>query len=269
MSEKSDKKEWLPKLLEVIAVLRSPEGCPWDREQTHSSLKQFLMEECAELMDAIDDDDAECICDELGDLLMHVVLHSRIAEEQGRFDFNEVARMSTEKMLRRHPHVFGDAKASCSGEVVKLWEEVKKEEKEGKGKKAESVMDGIPRQLSSLLHAEKIQRRAAKYGFDWSAPEQIVEKIEEELQELRQAMAEGRDEAVDEEIGDLLFAVVNLSRFRKGPSSEDQLTGTIRKFQKRFRHIERRLAENGRNLEEASIDEMEALWQEAKSIKPS
>ncbi len=257
----TEKKEWIKTLEEVMRTLRSPEGCPWDREQTHKSLKKYLMEECAELLDSIDEEDSEGICEELGDLLMHVVLHSVIAEERGEFDFNEVARLSSEKMTRRHPHVFGDASVESADEVVDLWEKIKKGEK---NREKKSVLDGIPRHFPALLQARKVQKTAAKYGFDWENQDQIIEKIEEELAEVKHAIASGDSRHVDEELGDLLFSVVNLTRFRDGETAEELLASTVGKFKSRFSYIEQTLAERGSSLEESSIKEMEVLWNEAK-----
>jgi tetrapyrrole methylase family protein/MazG family protein len=262
----AEQEYYIHKLITVMKYLRSPDGCPWDRKQTHESLKPFLVEEAAELLDAIDEKNPSGVCEELGDVLMHVVLHSVMAEEEGDFTFEDVARESTEKMLRRHPHVFDNASVDNAEEVVGLWEQVKKQEK--KGKEKESVLDGIPRNLPALLQAEKIQKKAAVYGFDWSSQEQVLEKVEEELEEIREALRAKDNEAMDEEIGDLLFAVVNLIRFReREKNSEDLLVGTIDKFKYRFKHIEKSLKAQNKTLEEASLDEMENLWQEAKSLK--
>ncbi len=247
-------------LVSVMKKLRSEKGCPWDREQTHSTLKKYLVEESAELMDAIDDDDKEGICEELGDLLMHIVFHSQIAAENGHFDFDDVARIITEKMVRRHPHVFSDRKAENSDDVVKLWDDIKKKEKSSRN----SLMDGVPRHLPSLLRAHEIQRKAAKVGFDWSNSQQILEKIDEEIAELKEAVRKGNESEINDEIGDLLFSVVNLARFRKAESAEDIMARTIQKFERRFRYIEEKLSGKGKSPEDSSIDEMEKLWKEAK-----
>jgi len=269
MKKKNDNivnEDWVKKLVEVVEKLRAPDGCPWDREQTHHSLKQYLMEECAELLDAVDDNDADGICEELGDILMHIIMNSTIAREKGHFDFNEVAKRSVEKMIRRHPHVFGNSSAENSSQVLTIWENVKKEEKKNK-KPATSVLDGVPRNCPALLQATKIQKKAAKYGFDWEKEEQIIEKIEEELKELKKAHAEKDDTAIDEEMGDLLFSIVNLSRFRNKHNAEDLLAAATKKFQKRFMYIEESLAKQGRKLEDSNIQEMEKLWNKAKKVK--
>jgi MazG family protein len=250
-------------LLKVMEKLRSPQGCPWDRQQTHETLKLYLAEECAELMDAIDNDDPEEICEELGDVLMNIVFNCVIANEKGQFHFNDVLAGIIGKMIRRHPHVFGDIQVESADDVVVVWEKIKQREKKG-AVAPESALDGIPRNLSALLTARAIQRKAAKYGFDWSSEAQIVAKIEEELAELKDAMASGNQEHVDEEIGDLFFAMVNLARFRDRATPEDLLNSATVKFKARFKYIEKELKAGGKTLAEASLDEMEALWREAK-----
>ncbi len=254
----------IDQLISVMEKLRSEKGCPWDREQTHSSLKKYLMEECAELMDAIDDNDSEGICEELGDLLMHIVFHSRIAEENKSFTFEDVARGVTEKMIRRHPHVFGEGKAENSGEVIEMWEIIKKQEKKDGNRVRKSLMDGIPRHLPALLRAHEMQKKAAKVGFDWNNSHQIMEKIQEEIEELKKALASGDEDSVNEEIGDIVFSAVNLARFRKNKSAEEILAFTIQKFERRFRYIEEKLASAGKSTETSSPEEMDTLWNEAK-----
>jgi len=263
MLEKENKTLWFGKLVEVMEKLRGPDGCPWDKKQTHKTLKTYLVEECAELLDAIDDDKNEDICEELGDVLMHVVLNAVIAGEKGHFDINEVAKLSAEKMIRRHPHVFSDVTVNGSEDVVDLWEKIKKQEKKCPHK-INSLMDGMPRNFPALLRAEKIQKKAASVGFDWETPAQILEKIDEEVHELKEAFTSDKQENIDEEIGDLLFAVVNLVRFRKRASAEELLASANTKFIKRFKYIEQALSQKGKSLEEADIAEMEKLWQEAK-----
>jgi MazG family protein len=250
-------------LLKVMEKLRSPEGCPWDRRQTHETLKLYLAEECAELIDAIDNNDQEGICEELGDLLMNIVFNCVIANEKGHFHFNDVLAGIISKMIRRHPHVFGDVQAESADDVVAVWEKIKQREKKNCAV-PESVLDGIPRSLSALLAARAAQRKAAGYGFDWSSEAQIVEKIEEELAELKSAMASGNQEHVDEETGDLLFSIVNLIRFRDRATPEDLLNAATRKFKNRFQYIEKELKAAGRSLADASLDEMEMLWRKAK-----
>lgn len=250
-------------LLSVMEKLRSPEGCPWDRQQTHETLKLYLAEECAELIDAIDNNDPAEICEELGDLMMNIVFNCVIANEKGYFNFNDVLAGIINKMIRRHPHVFGDVQAQSADDVVIVWEQIKKREKKDRAT-PESVLDGIPRSLSALLSARAVQRKAAKYGFDWSSEAQIVEKIDEELAELKSAMASGNQEHVDEEIGDLLFSVVNLIRFRDRTTPEDLLNAATRKFKTRFQYIEKELKASGKTLADAALAEMEMLWRKAK-----
>ncbi len=258
----SKNSDWIYKLLDVLEELRSESGCPWDREQTHSSLKKHLIEECAELLDSIDDDDDEGICEELGDVLMNIVFHAKIAEHENRFTFDDVAKTVTEKMIRRHPHVFGNKTANNVDEVLTLWNIEKTKEKGDRG--FTSILDGIPRHMPALLRARELQKRAAKVGFDWQKPEQIIEKIEEELLEVKEALASGDDTHIEEEIGDLLFSVVNLSRFRNATTAEELLARANKKFIQRFQFIERSLTEQKISLKKASIEEMEELWNQSK-----
>ena len=251
-------------LIAVMTRLISKDGCPWDREQTHSSLKKFLIEECGELLDAIDDKDDDGIREELGDILMHIVFHSKIAEKDGRFTFDDVAREISEKMIRRHPHVFGNEKVSNANEVLPIWDKVKAEEKGDRG--YTSLLDGIPRNMPALSRAHDLQIKAAKVGFDWNSEDQILDKIEEELEELKESMRAGTDDEIEEEIGDLLFAIVNLARFRKRSTAEDLLARASGKFIKRFKYIEVELKKRGKAPSEASITEMEELWNEAKRL---
>lgn len=251
----------LQELVNIMKALRAPDGCPWDKVQTHKTLKKCSMEECAELMDAIEEENDPGICEELGDLLMHIVFHSVIAEEQGAFTLDDVIQGICAKMIRRHPHVFGEAKAKDASDVVKLWESVKKQEHKDDRK---SLMDGIPYHCPALLQAEKMQKKAAKVGFDWSSQQQILAKIEEELNEVREAMSAQEEDHVDEELGDLLFAVTNLVRFRKRASAEELLAAANRKFAKRFRYVESALEEKGKTLEGSCLEEMDSLWNEAK-----
>ena len=258
----SPKSDWIYKLLDVLEELRSENGCPWDREQTHSSLKKHLMEECGELLDSIDDNDDEGMCEELGDVLMQIVFHSKIAEHENRFTFDDVARKITEKMIRRHPHVFGDKIANNVDEVRTLWNIEKTKEKGDRG--FTSILDGVPRHMPALLKARELQKKAAKVGFDWSCSEQIIEKIEEEFQELKDAIASGDEIHIEEELGDLLFAIVNLSRFRNATPAEELLARANKKFISRFQYIEKELKKRNMTPQEATIEEMEELWNESK-----
>jgi tetrapyrrole methylase family protein/MazG family protein len=249
------------RLREIVHILRSPGGCPWDREQTHASIRKNLIEETYEVLETIDDDDPAAMCEELGDLLLQIMLHSQMEAEAGTFDVYDVISELNEKLIRRHPHVFGEQNASDASDALKRWEAVKAEEKRKKGidAKTQSALSGVPRDLPGLMKAYKLQKKAAKAGFDWERAEDVYAKIEEELAELRSAP---QDE-VKEEFGDLLFAMVNLSRFLQ-VDPEEAIAAANRKFVSRFGYIETRLREKGVPLEKASLEEMENLWQEAK-----
>jgi MazG family protein len=248
----------LDRLRAIVAALRAPGGCPWDREQTHSSLRAGLLEEAYEVVAAIDSGDDANLCEELGDLLLQVVFHAQICTEEGRFDFDAVARGIGEKLVRRHPHVFGDAHCADSTEVLQRWDEIKRAEK-GTSNAHTSLMDGVGGGLPALLHAEKIQKRAAKVGFDWAEAAPVVEKIREELDELSAATAD----AQEEELGDLLFSVVNLARKLK-INPETALARANRKFEHRFRAIEELARERGLEMEKMTLAELDALWDEVK-----
>lgn len=251
-------------LIEIMAWLRAPGGCPWDREQTLESLKPYLIEEAFEVLEAMDEEDSEAHREELGDLLLQIVFHAEIAREEGRWDFADVARGIAEKLVYRHPHVFGDAEASTPEEVERNWAKLKAAEKEKKKGGPTSVLDGVPRQAPALLRAERIGEKASRIGFDWPDVEGPRKKIEEELAELDEAMADGEAEAIFHELGDLLFSVVNLARHLRVPP-EDALRGAIARFTSRFHRMEDRLRERGLGPGEAApLDELEALWQQAK-----
>ena len=256
----------LQQLINIVSSLRAPGGCPWDREQTHTSLKPFLIEETAELLDSIDDLDDCGICEELGDILLHIVFHAQIAEEESRFTLNDIIEGINQKLIRRHPHVFGDEIAKNPEEVLVIWQNAKKKEK---SKAETSRFSRIPRHLPALQKSEEYQKKAAKVGFDWKDQNDIVEKITEELDELKEALSLGDESAIDEEIGDLLFAVTNLSRFRKRKQSEELLAMSIKKFQQRFDYIERELLKNGKRPEDSTLEEMEELWNRAKIELPN
>lgn len=248
-------------LEQVMKRLRAPDGCPWDREQTHLTLLDNLLGEAAEFMDAVTDGDDAEMREELGDLLMQIVLHACIAEERNAFTLEDVTRDIKEKMIRRHPHVFGTESVRDSSDVVKLWETIKKGEK---GDKRKSILDGIPNHVA-LLQAEKMQKKAAKVGFDWQNQKDILRKIREEIDELDDAVQRGDEVHIDEESGDLLFAVINFIRFRK-KHPEDILAAANAKFARRFRFVEEKLAGQGKNLSDATLEEMDALWNEAKTL---
>ncbi len=255
-------------LLAILERLRAPGGCPWDREQTRQTLSRSLAEECAELLDAIDRNNPTDICDELGDLFMNVLFQTVVATEQNEFTYTDMVGGIVDKMVRRHAHIFGDAKAETAEDVTQLWVNIKEQEKAAAGKPREtSILDGVGHYLTALNRAEKIQKKVAKIGFDWTNQQGIVGKIDEELAELKEAMAEGDEAHIDEELGDLLFVVANLARFRKRMTSEELLRAANRKFETRFRHIERRLAEKGIPLDKAGSEQLEALWREAKQLE--
>ena len=250
------------RLTDIMEQLRGPNGCPWDKEQTSETLKPYLIEEAYEVIDAIDSKDDANLAEELGDVLLQVVFHAQIASEENRFTIEDVAKSIADKLVRRHPHVFGDAQAETPDEVIKNWEAIKSEEKEAEtGKEAESVLSGVPRHLPALLRAQQIQKKAARVGFDWEKTEEVMQKVEEEIQELKNTKTQ--QEKV-EEFGDLLFSLVNLARFLK-IDPEDALTKTIGKFQTRFAHIEAELAQKGQTPQNATLEEMDALWEQAKT----
>lgn len=248
------------RLREIVARLRAPDGCPWDREQTHASLRGALLEETYELVDAIDNADDENLREELGDLLLHIVMHAQMASERGAFEFDAVAGGICEKLIRRHPHVFGDAAAGDSGEVLRQWEELKRAEKGDR----KSVLDGLPKALPALMRAQNAQKKAARAGFDWNEAGEVLAKIEEEIAELREAMRSGRMEEVTAETGDLLFSVVNLAR-KLGQDSEMTLNAATDKFISRFRAVEQAAAESGRQVADCTADELNAFWDAHKA----
>jgi nucleoside triphosphate diphosphatase len=265
------------RLRAIMAALRTPEsGCPWDLEQDFRTIAPYTIEEAYEVADAIERGDLDDLRDELGDLLLQVVFHARMAEEIGAFDFDAVAEAICDKLVRRHPHVFGDAAARDSGAVKASWDTIKAEEKaerrkrrqsKGLSDEAHSHLEAVPAALPALLRALKLQKRAAEVGFDWNEPGAVLDKIEEEFGELRRELAAGRPapERLEDEIGDALFALVNLAR-HLGIDPDAALRRTNAKFVRRFSHIEAALAERGDRLEDASLDEMEELWQAAKAL---
>lgn len=244
----------------VTARLRAPDGCPWDRNQTHASLAGGLIEECHEVVDAIHDDDAENLREELGDLLLHVLLHAQIASENKRFSLEDVLRELHAKLIRRHPHVFGNIQAGSPDEVVNVWEQTKQAE----GKNRPSAIDGIPRSLPALLKAVKAGRKAARHGLDWQTPGQVLEKVREEIDELAYAMQKNDHPAIDEEIGDLLFSVANLARhLERDP--EHLAHNATAKFANRFRKLEAACKERGVIMRDQSPEALDSLWREAKT----
>lgn len=250
----------LEPLEDVVKTLRSPGGCPWDIVQTHKSLRRNLIEEVYEVIEAIDLEDEKLLCEELGDLLMQVIFHARMAEEAKLFSMQDVIDGITEKLICRHPHVFGDVNVKDAGEVLINWEAIKRAEK----KDRTSVLDGIPKDLPALMSAYKLQHKAAKVGFDWPDIDPVWDKLEEELRELEEAIADGKVEKIEEELGDVLFTVVNIARFLK-IDAEVALTGTNRKFKKRFSYIEAKVKAKHQHWENLSLIDLDELWQEAKA----
>lgn len=247
-------------LIDVMATLRSPGGCPWDIEQTHDSLRRYMIEEVYEVIEAIENEDAPLLCEELGDLLLQIVFHARVAEECGTFTMQDVIDGITEKMIRRHPHVFGDISVRDAGEVLVNWDAIKAQEKKGQRKGA---LDGVSPGLPALMAAFKLQKKASKVGFDWDEAKHVWDKVREELGELAEASAEGDTKAIEEEFGDVLFSLVNLSRFLK-VEPETSLTAANHKFRRRFTYIETKIAEQGKTWQDMTLKEMDKLWGEAK-----
>ncbi len=260
-TEKKPQTFSLQPLIDVMAELRSPGGCIWDLEQNHMSLRRYLVEEVYEVLEAIEMAEGDKLCEELGDLLLQIVFHARIAEESDEFTMQDVVDVVTQKMVRRHPHVFGEITVRDAADVVVNWEAIKKREHAHADRK--SVLDGIPGGLPALMHSFKLQAKAAKVGFDWPEIEPVWGKVFEELEELREAVADKDRLAVEEELGDAFFALVNLARFLK-VEPETALTGTNHKFRRRFAYIEKKIAANGEEWQKMSLNELDKLWNEAK-----
>ena len=248
---------------EIIAHLRAPDGCPWDKEQTHLSLRNNLMEEAYEALEAIDREDVDGMQEEFGDLLLQIVLHAQIASEAGEFRMEDVIAGISRKLIRRHPHVFGDTEVEGVKGVLQNWEKLKEKERADKGTIEKGLLDGVPVVLPSLTQAQELQNRAARVGFDWPTIEPVWDKVLEELEEVRQANSQ---EEAEKELGDLLFAVVNLIRWYK-VDSESALRGTNQKFRRRFKHIEKSARKAGQDLQSMTLDEMDGYWNEAKGFE--
>lgn len=246
-------------LRRIVARLRSPDGCPWDRKQTHHSLKPYLIEEAYEVVESLERGDVQKLCEELGDLLLIIALQVQIAEEQGDFTMSDVLRRINEKLIRRHPHVFGGGKVNGVVDVINNWEEIKRAE----GKSERSLLDGIPRDIPALAYSQIVQQRAARVGFDWKTVDGVLEKVSEELEEIRRART--HEEKV-QEFGDLLFALANVARWM-----DIDLEGALRqsnaRFFRRFGHMEQQSRQKGINLTDLSIEELDALWEEAKKAE--
>lgn len=258
-----DKKSNFEELVDVMKRLRAPEGCPWDREQTHDSLKPYMLEEAYEALEAIDLRDDDELCKELGDVLLQVVFHAQIADEEQRFSIDDVAGSIVEKLVRRHPHVFGDVQVKDAKNVLENWEEIKKQERRDAGQQQPSHLDGIPKSLPALMRAQRVQSRAARQGFDWPNAEGALDKVEEEFAELRQAQSDQSTEAIEDEFGDLLFSVVNTARFLQ-INPEDALRRSVDKFERRFRAIESELNKSDRSMRDTALSELDELWDEIK-----
>jgi len=247
----------MKKLVKIMERLRAKDGCPWDRVQTHSSLKKHIIEEAYELCDAIDSKDPEKLKDELGDFLFQVIFQAQIAKEHGEFNINDVVRASAAKMLNRHPHVFGKHKAKDPDDAYRHWQSSKEKEKGYKDRK--SILDGVPKTLPALIKAQKVSRRAATQGFDWPDMDFVVDKVHEELEEVKAEIKSGNKRRLAEEIGDLLFAVVILSRFG-GIDAEESLHNATKKFAKRFGNVERAAGKRGKKINECGFEELYRLW---------
>lgn len=250
-------------LVDLMARLRAPGGCPWDREQTFDTIKPYLLEETYEVMEAIDARQWQELAGELGDLLLQAVFFSQMASEENHFRIDDALDAITQKLIRRHPHVFGNEIANTESDVRKLWGQIKAQEKKDKGHSPDTMLGSIPRTLPALVEAQQITSRAAQVGFDWQNADQVLEKLHEELAEFQSARAGASREQLEDELGDLLFVLVNLARFVK-VDPEQALRKTNAKFRKRFGYVERKLSEQGKTPLDSSIAEMEALWQEAK-----
>lgn len=265
-AESSDRLETYADFAAIVKQLRR--DCPWDREQTHESVKHLLIEEAYEVVDAIDRGDPEELKKELGDVFLHVLFHSRISEESGGFTIQDVIQAETEKLIRRHPHVFGDANAGDSDEVISTWEQIKQQERadaeSGEEDQAPSVLDGVPRHLPALLQALRMQEKAAGVGFDFQTRDDAWEKVEEEMSEFKEAVQSGADGEKEDEFGDLMFALVNYARFA-GVNPENALRRTNNKFSSRVAYIERRLSATGKTLDEVTLAEADELWKAAKA----
>jgi tetrapyrrole methylase family protein / MazG family protein len=248
---------------EIVAHLRAPDGCPWDREQTHQTLRKHLIEESYETLDAIDSGDPDKMREEFGDLLLQIVLNAQIAQESREFSMGDIVHGIHDKIVRRHPHVFGDVVISGVGNVLQNWEKIKAEERESRGDNGKGLLDGLPVSLPALVQAQEMQSRAARVGFDWPEIDGVLDKVREEIEEIRETS--NKAELADE-LGDLLFALVNLARW-KGIDAESTLRDANRKFKKRFAFVENGAKGLGRNLSDLSLEEMEVFWQSAKDLE--
>jgi len=250
------------KLIKIVDTLMGDNGCPWDKVQTRESLKPYLVEETYEVLEALDANDPEKIKDELGDLLYQILFHSKISSLKGEFNFRDVINNLNEKMVRRHPHVFKEGELNTPDQVVEQWEEIKRNEKNQVSQK--SILDSIPINLPSLLRAQKIQKKAAKEGFDWERINDVFDKLDEEIAEFKEAVLKKKNEDIQNEIGDIIFVITNIAKFYK-IDAEEALRSTNNKFIKRFQYIEQKIEEKGKTLKGSNLQEMERYWQEAKN----
>lgn len=247
-------------LITIMRKLRGPGGCPWDAEQTHESLTRYLLEETYEVIEAIDEKSPLHLKEELGDLLLQPVFHAAIAEEAGEFSISDVINTLCEKLIRRHPHVFGDLDITDSSAQIENWERIKKEEK---GSERPSALSGVPTHLPALLRAHKVSEKASRVGFDWEHSDQVFAKVIEELHEFEEAWDSGNPQRMEDELGDLLFSIVNLGRFL-ALNPEEALRKTITRFQRRFSYVEESLHSQGKQMQDTSLEEMDKLWEQAK-----
>jgi tetrapyrrole methylase family protein / MazG family protein len=253
-------------LVQIMARLRAPDGCPWDREQTFDSIKPYTIEETYEVLDAIDARDWRGLAEELGDYMLQAVFYAQMAAEQQRFTISDSLTAINEKLIRRHPHIFGTGSAETAADVKRRWDEIKEEEKAGRGEGGKKMLEGVPRALPALVEAQQITSKAAGVGFDWENVEQVFDKMREELDELAHARASAVQDDIEDELGDLLFVMVNIARFLK-VDPEQALRKTNAKFRRRFGYVEDRLREQGKSLQDSGIEEMEGLWQQAKQSR--
>ena len=252
----------LSKLIKITDTLMGEDGCPWDKVQTRESLKPYLVEETYEVLEALDTNDPEKIKDELGDLLYQILFHSKISSLTGEFDFRDVIDNLSEKMVRRHPHVFKEGELNTPDQVVKQWEEIKRNEKNQANQK--SILDNIPKNLPSLLRAQKLQKKAAKEGFDWDQISDVFDKLDEEIAEFKEAVLKKKSADIQNEIGDIIFVITNIAKCYK-IDAEEALRSTNNKFIKRFQYIEQKIEAKGKTLKDSPLEEMERYWQEAKN----
>jgi MazG family protein len=250
-------------LVQLMTTLRGPNGCPWDRKQTLPDLKPYVIEEAYEVVDAIDRDDRAALAEEVGDMLLEAVFIAEITREEGTFDVYDSITAIHDKLVRRHPHVFADAEAKDAEEVLVNWEKLKSDERKAENK---SVLSGVPRSMPALLKASRLTEKAARVGFDWRRTEDVFDKLDEEIGELREAVASGEASKIEDEIGDLLFTIANIAR-KVGANPEEALQSTNRKFMRRFESMEKQVHERGQNLDQLSLEEMDALWDQAKAAE--